>query len=273
MQWEVVMTEPIGFRVSGVASVAPVASEVGGVGLGGTQVLSRKSVADSAGPPLEKLQVLPGLPLRRRDAEAMDRQRNEQIRKLNLQEGKVKPVEQSHALNALLVQVSRGQFENLSQLKTHLDSMALGAKHQMAAELDQALQQLPQQDDNAIKLGLRLNQMLGHIGPGEGATVKALDLAYSDDQKRTSSIREMFVYICSKYPDIPLPSAVGRVMKEFNARLGSFNLMRDQHTHPDDYANYRDALAGLFTTRVIMHLALDTLALVKEGANDGVRSF
>lgn len=267
------MAEPIGIKVPVFVHVVPATPETGAAGRDGTKILSGPSVADKAGPLPQWLQALPGLPVRRSVSEAVDRQRSEQLKKLALQESKVKAVEHSHALNALLVQVSRGQFENLSQLKSHLDAMTLHGKRQMAAELDQALQQLPQQDDNAIKLGLRLNQMFDQVEAGGDATVKLLDVTYTGAPKNTLNIREVLDYIRSKYPETPLAAAARYVMSEFSTDLDSFNAGRDQQARAADNAKYVFALAGMAMARLILGFEQNITALVKGGANDGIRAF
>ncbi|MDD0976394.1 hypothetical protein [Pseudomonas fontis] len=201
--------------------------------------------------------------------EATDRQRNELLKKLASQESKVRAVEPSQAMNALVVQVTRGQFENLSQFKSHLDALSADAKSELAAQL----QQLPLADDAAIKLGMRLNGMFAQVDGRADAALDPLAATYTGALTSSLNLREVLDYIRSKYPNTPLTQAAGYVMREFSADLDSFSAGRGQQARVADNAKYVFALAGLALTRLILGVEVSVAALVKGGENNGIRAF
>jgi len=181
--------------------------------------------------------------------QALDRSREAELAALRRKEQQVKPVENIHSLEAMLAR-ARDDIKkptDLAQLRAVSDQFA-----GRIAEMDQSGRQWADQaDEDAVRLGLRLNQLVDGPEVDQKMIKKVIDEQPLGAPRLILSIREVFNYIRLKYPTDPLNVSVLKVMHEFARELGFFKAADKRLTRASENVRYMRALAGVMLTRLI----------------------
>ncbi|MDF9618798.1 hypothetical protein P5705_14190 [Pseudomonas entomophila] len=188
---------------------------------------------------------------RTHEVQKLDRAREAELQAQRKKEQQTRPVENVHSLEAMLAR-AREEFTkpaDLAQLRAASDRVA----GQVADAVDRPGWRLPdQEDDNAVRLGLRLNQAVDGVESDLKGLRKLGEQGVPGASRLILNIREVFQYIRGKYPDVPLGVATGYVMKEFAAELGAFHVPGAQMSRAADNVRYLRAMAGVALTRLIL---------------------
>ncbi|MCG8291457.1 hypothetical protein [Pseudomonas entomophila] len=238
---------PVGNESASRLSQLPGASEPSLRGAGVMIMPHQASVADKAA-------IVGGAQVqqqaRNHVLQQRDRSREAELKALNNRALAVKPVEATHMSEAVQARAREELAKkpnDLAQLRAASDQVA-----GRVAELDKSGFQWPDQaDQDAVRLGLRLNQLVDGPEVDPQAVKKVVEDNPPGAPRLIMNIREVFNYIRLKYPNDPLDAAVLKVLREFARDLGAFKNEDKRQTRAADNVRYRRALAGVMLARLI----------------------
>lgn len=189
---------------------------------------------------------------RTHEVQKLDRAREAELQAQRKKEQQTKPVESVHSLEAMLARTREERVNkpvDLAQMRAVSDRVAC----QVADAMNRPGWRMPdQEDDNAVRLGLRLNQAVDGVESDLKGLRKLGEEGVPGASKLILNIREVFLYIRGKYPDVPLGVATGYVMREFATELGAFHAPGAQLSRAADNVRYLRAVAGVALTRLIL---------------------